>query len=184
MKLNLGCGLLAEESFVNVDILDLPTVDQVVNLAEFPYPFESKSINEVLCRHFISHIHDIGGLMLELDRVLKDGGIIRIYAPHFSSDNYKTDPTHQVSIGYRSLNYFVNDVNWPLNYVKTNLIITHRYLTMYQYDRRKSVKNIFYWMGFEYFINKFPRIYEKFLSNILPCNEVYFELQKIGDNDF
>ena len=39
MKLNLGCGLLAEEGFLNVDILDLPTVDQVINLDVFPYPF-------------------------------------------------------------------------------------------------------------------------------------------------
>ncbi|WP_340242935.1 class I SAM-dependent methyltransferase [Roseobacter sp. HKCCA2468] len=183
MKLNLGCGLRAEEGFLNVDILDLPTVDQVLNLDVFPYPFESESIDEVLCRHFISHIHDINSLMLELDRVTKYGGILRIYAPHFSSDNYKTDPTHQISIGYRSLNYFVNDVDWPLTYVKTNLSITYRYLSMFNYDQRKSIKNIFYWTGVEYIINKFPRIYEKFFSSVIPCNEVYFELRKVEDKD-
>jgi predicted SAM-dependent methyltransferase len=178
VKINLGCGQKSEINYVNIDKINLPNVDQIIDLDKFPFPFNDLSVDEILCRHYLNHSADITQLMNELFRIIKKSGLIKIYAPHFSSDNFKTDPTHKISLGFRSMNYFSNKRGWDLKYTKDLFEINIVYLCFYQYDKRRSVKNIFYWIGFELFANSFPRFYERYLSAIIPCNEIYFELKK------
>ena len=181
MKLNLGSGLNSEEGYINVDKLDLPTVDIVQDLEAYPFPFEDNSVDEVLCRHFICHLNDLTSFLEEIHRILKPKGKLRIYAPHFSSDNFKTDPTHKTSVGHRSMNYYSDMKHWKLKYSKRSYKILIKYMTFFQYDLRKKPLNIFYWTGFELLINKLPRVYEKFFTGYLPCNEIFFLLEKVDD---
>jgi len=178
MKLNLGCGSKVLKGYINVDHLDMSGVDLVCDLACLPLPFEENSVDEIYCSHFVSHVPDITGLMKEFYRILKQGGTVQIYAPHFSSDNYKTDPTHRISLGARSMNYFCDVKNWNLTYTDVTFDLEIAYVSFYQYDLRKKWYNAFYWSGFEFLVNSFPRFYEKFLSNFIPANEVYFKLRK------
>lgn len=178
MKLNLGSGLRLEEGYINVDKIYSPGIDVVQDLESYPFPFDDNSVDEILCRHLICHLNDLTKFLDELHRILKPKGKVKIYAPHFSSDNFKTDPTHKTSIGYRSLNYYSDLTDWNLKYSKKSFKIVRKHMTFFQYDSRRNPLNFFYWTGFELLINKLPRVYEKFFSGVLSCNEIFFFLEK------
>lgn len=59
VRLNLGCGKLTfpnEEGWINVDLQSLEGVDRVVNLFEFPWPFEDNSADYMIASHLVEHI--------------------------------------------------------------------------------------------------------------------------------
>lgn len=47
IKLDIGCGTNKKDSFLGVDILELPGVDIVHDLNSFPYPFSNNEIDEI-----------------------------------------------------------------------------------------------------------------------------------------
>lgn len=47
----------------------------------------------------------------------------------------------------------------------------------FTHDERKTFFNPFKWIGLEWLINKFSRIYERFFCWILPVGEIYYELE-------
>lgn len=49
-----------------------------------------------------------GKLIQEMYRVSKDGAIWNIAVPHGLSDNYITDPTHQMPFSTRTFDYFID----------------------------------------------------------------------------
>jgi len=89
IKLNLGGNETLEggkgspelKGFINVDARRLKGVDVVADIRKLP--FKSKSIDEIRASHVIEHIHvnDIPATLLEWNRVLKIGGILRVYCP-------------------------------------------------------------------------------------------------------
>ena len=54
LKLDLACGQTCREGFEGVDICD--GVKHKINLLRFPWPFETSSVDELHCSHFIEHI--------------------------------------------------------------------------------------------------------------------------------
>lgn len=94
MKLNLACGLNAFPDFTNVDKVDLPGVDMVYDLEQFPWPFEDNSVEEVFCSHYIEHVPEIIKFMDEIWRVCKDGAIVKFVAPYYTHYGAYADPTH------------------------------------------------------------------------------------------
>jgi len=60
----------------NIDIQNLPTVDIVHNLEEFPYPFEDEEFDGILGMYIIEHIswRKVKQFIKELYRLLKPGG--------------------------------------------------------------------------------------------------------------
>lgn len=181
--LDVGCGTTKFKGALGVDCIQLPGVDVVANLNMTPWPFEDNSFDRVIFKHSISHFDDIVKTMEELHRICRPGATVDIIAPHFSSDNFFTDPTHKVSLGYRSMNYFCVDVpDWKYKYSKADFVLRHKHIgfseykidfNLFEYSKRKSVLKI---IGFEYLVNKFPRLYEKFLTSLFPANIVYFQL--------
>lgn len=55
VKLDLGCGQNPRDGFEGVDLF-APNVKHRVNLFQFPFPFESDSVDEIHCSHFVEHI--------------------------------------------------------------------------------------------------------------------------------
>ncbi len=102
-KLNLACGQSRKEGFTGVDIAATPAVDVVHDLLVAPWPFDSNTVSEVYCSHFIEHIpmQTFGGKDLfflffdEMYRVMKVGGSATIIAPYGASDRAFQDPTHR-----------------------------------------------------------------------------------------
>lgn len=130
--LNLGCGkvilpaerpahhALIDETiysypqWVNVDRNPESGVDCVVNLLEYPWPFEDNSFSGGLFSHFVEHIpHEIklrddsprakqlarlqdGWYVFwsEVFRVFEDGAVAHILSPYAWSAGAIADPTH------------------------------------------------------------------------------------------
>ena len=122
--LDVGCGTCKFEGAIGMDRLKLPGVDVVTNVEQFPWPFEDNTFERVIFKHSLSHFHDIVPVMEEVHRICKPGAIIDILAPHYTCDNFLTDPTHKISLGYRSMYYFCTNIkNWKYNISKFHLRI-------------------------------------------------------------
>jgi hypothetical protein len=98
MKLNLGCGNRKYPDWVNVDFTSECSPDQVWDLENTPWPWESNSVESVLFSHSLEHI---GGdprvfkeIMRELYRVCRGGADLTIKVPHPRHDDFICDPTH------------------------------------------------------------------------------------------
>jgi len=183
--LDVGCGASKFEGSIGIDRLNMPEVDVVWELDNLPWPFEDKSFERIIFKHAIMHLSDISKVMDEVYRLLNDDGTVEILAPHYSSDNSFTDPTHKFSLGIRSMNYFCDNLpNWKYNYSDNLFKLNTCYISFLQcnvdFNKQgyKSRTNFFKLIGIEFFANKFPRLYEKYLCNYIPANEVYFNLVK------
>lgn len=76
LMLNLGCGGRPLDGYTDVDLPD-------VDLTQFPWPWESGSVDRIYAGHIIEHFdRDIGAQFLrEAWRVLRSGGVIDIATP-------------------------------------------------------------------------------------------------------
>ena len=81
MKLNLGCGENQRTGYVNVDVCGSP--DVVCDLAAFPWPWATDSVDEIRAEHFLEHVDDYAATILEIHRILKPGGLLWLRVPHF-----------------------------------------------------------------------------------------------------
>ena len=81
MKLNLGCGKDIREGWVNVDWVDAPGIDMVLDISDH-LPFPSNSVSEVLVSHVLEHIIDWEAVVIEIWRILKPGGTVKIIVPY------------------------------------------------------------------------------------------------------
>ncbi len=97
-KLNLGCGFKHKENFLNVDFFSECEPDILHNLEEFPYPFESDSVNEVVLDNVLEHLGQnflvFNQIIKELYRICCNQALINIKVPHPRHDNFFGDPTH------------------------------------------------------------------------------------------
>jgi hypothetical protein len=122
--------------------------------------------------------------MEEIHRICSPNAIVEIIAPHFTSDNFFTDPTHRAHFGIRSMNYFCKNIeNWKYQYIKNLFILENAYICFGEVNvdfnslEHRRVFNPMKIIGLEFVANRYPRFYEKFLSNVISANTVYFKLR-------
>lgn len=87
MRLNLGCGNDIKHGYLNVDFFDIKHPDVLkVNLGNFPWPFKTASIEEILMLDFLEHFKyaDTTKVLQEAYRVLIPKGVIDIQVPDFA----------------------------------------------------------------------------------------------------
>ena len=115
MRLNLGCGLNRKQGWHNVDKSAACGPDQVVDLEQFPWPWQSGVAEEVLLNHVLEHLGASAevyiGVMKELWRVCRDGALVTIVVPHPRHDDFMTDPTHVRAITFDGLVLFSRKAN-------------------------------------------------------------------------
>jgi len=82
-KLNLGCGNNTINGYINVDLRD--PCDLKIDLSQFPWPWESNSVDEILMFDFLEHFsYRVTDTMLqEVWRVLKVGAHVDVQVPDF-----------------------------------------------------------------------------------------------------
>jgi len=80
-KLNIGCGGKVMEGYVNCDIFEGPTVDEVFSMDEIPY--EDGTISGIHSEHSLEHVGyaKIYKTLDEWSRVLKPGGELLLKIP-------------------------------------------------------------------------------------------------------
>jgi hypothetical protein len=106
IKLDIGCGTNKQVGFIGVDRVELPGVDQIVDLEVYPWPWEDGSVEEIYCSHYIEHTTDLIVFMDECYRVLQVGGKMTVVAPYYTSMRAWQDPTHKRAISEATFLYF------------------------------------------------------------------------------
>ncbi len=181
-KLEVGCGDHKRKGYIGMDIVLLAGVDVIHDMNKIPWPFAQNEFDEIVFDDVLEHSNNFLGIIEEIYRVGKNSCIIKISVPHYSSDNMYTDPTHTTFFSSRSFNYFDKSLGFKHNFYlqNVNFKIKKVHLSFREYfthDERKTFFNPLKWIGLEWLINKFSRIYERFFCWILPAGEIYYELE-------
>lgn len=172
--IDIGCGDDKVSGAIGLDIVKLESVD-ILATADAPrLPFQTNSIDTAYCNHIIEHLESVVEFMEELCQVVRPGGEIIIRTPHFTSYGAYTDPTHQQTFGYYSLDYFCSeeeaaDVAYPW-YSDARVSILERHISF-----PKSVQK---WNHIiERIANRFPQLYEMSFLRAFPAGEMYYRLE-------
>lgn len=102
LQINLGAGADPTDGYVNVDMLDLPGIDVIHNLMEFPYPFEDNTAIDIRAVDVVEHLANytadnrpsVIAFVEECHRILKPGGKLYIQTPGYKAEFAWQDPTH------------------------------------------------------------------------------------------
>ncbi|SVE07963.1 uncharacterized protein METZ01_LOCUS460817, partial [marine metagenome] len=103
-KRYIGESYNSADYFV-VELTTLPGVSVVCDITQ-GLPFKNESVDELICVHVLEHIEDMKGIMKELHRVLKSGGLLRIWVPHCFSAVAFGDSTHVRFFTFETLTQF------------------------------------------------------------------------------
>lgn len=82
LRLNLGCGHVPKEGYINVDMRELPGVDAVAEAADLP--FEPGSVAEIHSAHLLEHFpleHLRRVVLPHWRKMLRPGGTLRAVVP-------------------------------------------------------------------------------------------------------
>ena len=169
--LEFGGGPKKNEGKVSIDIKNLPETDIVANLEHGLSFLPDNSIDEIHTTSLLEHINNLELLMTDAYRVLKPGKKMKIFVPHFSNPYFYSDYTHKRFFGLYSFSYFSKS-HYPYRrkvpkfYNDCNFKIAKQRLIF----NSKIIEKIF---NSRY---RFQEIYEKYLSNIIPCYGIDTEL--------
>jgi SAM-dependent methyltransferase len=107
LKLNLGCGKLHKDGFVNVDLKE--PADELVNLAHEKWPWPDGTIDALEADNLLEHFDndEFMRFLNEAHRVLKPGGRFWWKVPNALDwpDGAFGDPTHKRYFFPRSFYY-------------------------------------------------------------------------------
>jgi SAM-dependent methyltransferase len=108
ITIDLGCGNNKHPGAVGVDTVKLDAVDIVHDLRDFPYPFQSETVQRVILSHVLEHftIEQIRDILKEVARILMPRGEVLISVPHAFSIAAFSDPTHKSFFTYGSFRFF------------------------------------------------------------------------------
>jgi len=111
IKINLGAGKQIKSDFINHDISDLNGIDVVHDLDVYPWPWKDSSVDYILMQDVLEHLSDTVQPMNEINRILKNNGLIKIRVPYWNSWCAYADPTHKRYFHEHTFHFF--DVNSP-----------------------------------------------------------------------
>lgn len=167
--LNLGCGHKKVAGAVNLDVTAATSPDVVHNLDTRPWPFEDSTFREVFAFDVIEHLDDFLGAMEEIHRVCKNGALVFIQVPHFSSRNAYTDPTHRRFFGAASMDYLSADHELGF-YTEARFRVLQSSIVFKPTLFSKLVWRL---------ANRFPDRYEERFAWIYPAWFLWFRLEVI-----
>lgn len=168
MKLHLGCGNNHKKGYINCDISKEVNPDKIVDL-EGKLPFKDNSVEEIIVEHVLEHIQNFIGLMEELYRISKKNAKIKIRVPYFAYPGAFQDPTHVRFFTLKTFDYFSEKSEFKF-YSKSIFKIDEKRLKFFVTRPSTIIDNI---------INSIAPFYERFLSRLLPAEELSVVLRVI-----
>jgi predicted SAM-dependent methyltransferase len=154
LRLHLCCGRNIRKDWVNVDLLDFG--QEVVADIEGPWSFAANdSVEEIYCKDGFEHVESAEHFLEEAARVLKPGGTLQIWVPHYKNPSaYRM--THKRLLSWSYFDAFPE----PHDRVKNLRVASNRIYVGW--------KQSFLWKPFHFLINLFPKWYERlfYASNI------------------
>lgn len=113
VKINLGAGEDQKEGYINTDMIDLPGIDKVFNLLDFPYDFPDNYADEIMAVDVLEHMppyigkdHGVIKFIEECHRILKPGGTLYMQTPGWRAEFLWIDPTHVRGFDIQSMDFF------------------------------------------------------------------------------
>lgn len=107
LRVNIGCGHIALDGYINVDMRDLPGVDVVTDVGHLP--FEPESVDELYSAHVLEHFPEEQlrrALLPHWYSLLAPGGTLRAVVPdgeamlaHFAAGDYDFEDFREVLFG-------------------------------------------------------------------------------------
>jgi SAM-dependent methyltransferase len=177
--LDIGCGANKTPGAVGMDVNPRTAADVIHDLDDLPYPFDTDQFDEIIGRHVIEHVRDPMAVMGELHRITRNGGIVRLVAPHWTNPDFATDLTHR------------NHIN---SYSFRNLTEERAVFPFYtdvrfrQRTTRVTLLNLWKVTGLEILINldnRWPslrfirKFWEQYLNAMVRGKEIHFELEVV-----
>jgi SAM-dependent methyltransferase len=92
---DLGCGNRKLPGALGVDVWAGAEVDVIADLDKIPWPLEGDAFDRIVCRHVIEHVNDVVTFLSEIHRIGRNGAMVEVSTPHFSSTHSWKDPTHR-----------------------------------------------------------------------------------------
>jgi predicted SAM-dependent methyltransferase len=151
VKLNIGCGFLKLDGYVNIDREELCKPDMQFDL-QGPWPLEDNSVEEIVAHHVLEHLGETYakflGVLQEMYRVSKSSAIWKIAGPHWQNDMFYHDPTHVRVISPVTLQMYdqannVHDFNMKGHQSKLGLfskidieVVKHQYILSEPWNSR------------------------------------------------
>ncbi len=169
--LDLGCGNKKHPGAVGMDINPLTDADIIHNLNSVPYPFEDSLFDEIIADNVIEHLDNVILVMEELSRISKLGATIKVVVPYFRSKWAYIDPTHRHYFTVDSFAYFD-----PENIISELYKYSQVRFKVKKVIFNEKLKNSFIKSLLIYFANKWPRLYETYLSHLFPLDDLTFYL--------
>jgi SAM-dependent methyltransferase len=180
--LDLGCGARKRhDDWIGIDARNLDGVDIVGDAQSVLKSLPPSSVDEVHSYHFFEHVQDLEGLMIELARVCKPGGLLEVVVPHFSNPHFYSDYTHRHFFGLYSFSYlsrdrvfrrrvpnYLGDTSFELR--SAQLVFTSPFIGRFALKRA---------LGLVFNLNRWTReFYEENLCYLFPCYEIRFRLRR------
>ncbi len=183
-KLNIGCGSIkSPPGFIGIDRIKYPHVDIVGDALSIMKSFSDSSVQEIIMSHFLNHVDNWIDYFKEIERILTNGGVVKITCPHFSNPYFYSDPTHINTTGLYTMSYYLKEELFqrkvPKYFDAINLSIEQVHLVFKSpkpFYVRYLIKKIFnYVFNLNYYTQEF---YEENLSSIIPAYEIIFKVVK------
>jgi SAM-dependent methyltransferase len=177
--LDIGCGTNKVVGAIGMDVNPRTAADVIHDLDDLPYPFAADEFDEVIGRHVIEHVRDPMAVMCELHRITRNGGVVKLVAPHWTNPDFATDLTHRNhlnSYSFRNLTDeravfpFYTDVRFRQLRVQVTLLNLWK-LTGLEY--LINLDNRYPWVRF---VRKF---WEQYLNAIVRGKEIHVELEVV-----
>lgn len=111
-RLNMGCGYLKMDHYVNADISTKVNPDIVVDFSKTRWDeFKDNEFNHIVAKDILEHVPgDFCNVIKEMYRISKNGAIWEIQFPHHRCDNAVDDPTHVRLLTEKTFRMFDRDV--------------------------------------------------------------------------
>lgn len=115
-KLNLGCGFKKLLDHWNIDVEKKCNPDQVIDLEQFPWPFEDNYFEHITADNILEHLGQTPSVftqvMKEMYRVSADQATWFIIFPHHRCDIFYDDYTHVRPLTSKTFKMFDQQANF------------------------------------------------------------------------
>lgn len=105
-KINIGCGEKYLSGYINCDVCKNIKTDMSFDLTQLPWPFPDNYADEIIMIDVLEHLRDSKQYIIELHRILKPNGILRIDVPYAFSDGAVQAYDHKAFFTEKSLDSF------------------------------------------------------------------------------
>jgi len=115
-KLNIGCGFKKLDDHWNVDISPRCNPDEIIDLEQFPWPYEDNFFERIHADNILEHLGQdpkvFTKIMQELYRVSADQAEWYICVPHHRCDLFWDDYTHVRALSAKTFRMFDQKFNF------------------------------------------------------------------------